>query len=213
MIQTTTPQFIPIADAISKTSIILFLGVVAVSIAFRIARLVSSQYQSGLLTRLSIATGSDTSALSDDSSSSAFSTPSTHSSAPQNRSYQVNVYLPVRSTSSTYEWAAVATGLSRIDAEELKHDIDTAFMSCYPEEFAVEVAAQNASTDSPNTAPPAQLSIPRAWETKLTVAIEQAESDQCPGPSNNQATTASFGTYSEYEKPQPPADGSETADD
>jgi len=181
MIPPTTPQSIPITGTIPRTSIILFLGVIAVSIAFRIAHAVSRQYQSGLLARLSITTGSDISALSDDSSSSAFSTPPARSSPPQNRSHQVNVYLPVRSTSSTYEWAAVASDLSRIDAEELKHNIDTAFLSCYPEEFAVEVTTQDGSASPTTMATPAQLSIPRAWETKLSVAVEQAGFDQSTG--------------------------------
>jgi hypothetical protein len=213
MIQTTIPQATSLAGAIIKTSIIILIGVFAASIAFRIARAISSRHQSNPLARLSVTTGSDISSSSDDTSFSISLEQSTRSPAPQKHSYQVNVYLPVRSTSSTYEWAAVATELSRVDAEELKHDIDTAFVSCYPEEFAVEVTARDASTDSPNTATLAELSVHRAWETKLNVTIEQAESDQPSRLSSNQATTAPLETYREYEKPQPLADESESADD
>ena len=181
MIQITMSQAISLAYTIFIASIMIFFGLVLVAVStivFPGVRALSSQYQSKLFTLLSVTTGSDTSSSSDSSPSSASFEPSPHSPPPQNRSYQVNIHLPVRSTSSTYEWAVVATGLSRIDAEELKHDIDTAFLSCYPEEFAVEVTAQDASTDSTSMATPAQLSIPRAWETKLRVAIEQAEFDR-----------------------------------
>ena len=177
----TISQAISLVHIISITCIMVFFGfalIAASTVVFRTLRALASQYRSNLLTRLSVATTSDNSSPSDGSRSSASFEPSPSSPPPQNRSYQVNVYLPVRSTSSTYEWAVVATGLSRINAEELKHDIDTAFLSCYPEEFTVKVTAQDASADSTSIDTPAQLSIPCAWETKLSVAIEQAEFDR-----------------------------------